>query len=403
MPEQRDALEDVRVVEFGSYAAGPAIGKYLANFGARVVHVESHQRPDGFRLQYPPFKDGRVGINRSACFCYFNDSKFGVTVDLKSEEGMAVALRLIEWTDVVIENMRPGVMDRLGLGYERMREQNRSLILLSTSNMGQSGPHACHPGFGSQLSSLSGFTELIGEGGGPPSILYGPYIDLIAVAYGGAAVLAALDYRHRTGEGASIDLSQYEAGLQFLAPALLDHSVNSVIAGRNGNRDAVAVPHGCYPCLEERWVVLSCWDDEEWTRFRGAVGWEDDERFVTADARRAHEDELNACIADWTRGQDAQDLMHRLQSCRVHVAAVNTMKDLFSDPQLRARQVWQPMEHAEIGTQSYRMVSYQLSDTPGRVRRAAPRLGQDNDEVFSNWLALGSGLYRELSQAGAFA
>src|SRR5437879_4402255 len=178
--EIKDALAHVKVVEFGAYAAGPCISKYLANFGARVVHVESHQRPDGFRLQYPPFKDGKVGINRSACFCYFNDSKFGVTVDLKSEEGMDVARRLIEWADIVIENMRPGAMERLGLGYERLRAKNPSLIMLCTSNMGQSGPHAGHPGFGSQLSSLSGFTELTGERNGRPSLLYGPYIDLIA-------------------------------------------------------------------------------------------------------------------------------------------------------------------------------------------------------------------------------
>jgi crotonobetainyl-CoA:carnitine CoA-transferase CaiB-like acyl-CoA transferase len=368
-----DALQDVGVVEFGAYAAGPAVGKYLANFGARVVHVESHQRPDGFRLQYPPFKDGQVGINRSGCFSYFNDSKYGVTVDLKSEEGIAVARKLIDWADVVIENMRPAVMDRLGLGYERLRQSNPKLVMLRTSNMGQSGPNAGHPGFGSQLSSLSGFTELIGEPDGPPNLLYGPYIDMIAVAFGGAAVLAALDYRRRTGEGVCIDLSQYEAGLQFLAPALLDFSANAAIAHRNGNRDPMAILHGCYPCREGGWVVISCWDAEDWERLRSAAG---------------------PRIADWTRDQDAHEVMHYLQDCGVHAAAVNTMKDLFSDPQLRARGVWQPMEHPEIGVQRYRMVSYQLSETPGRVRHAAPCLGQDNEEVLSRWLGLDE--YEEL-------
>src|SRR2546430_13339889 len=114
--EAKDALAGVKIVEFGAYAAGPCISKYLANFGAGVVHVESEQRPDGFRLQYPPFKDDQVGLNRSGCFSYFNDSKYGVTIDLKSEEGLAAAIRLTDWADIVIENMRPGVMDRLGLG-----------------------------------------------------------------------------------------------------------------------------------------------------------------------------------------------------------------------------------------------------------------------------------------------
>lgn len=398
MPEFKDALENVSVVELGGYAAGPAIGKYLANFGAVVVHVESENRPDGFRLQYPPFKDDRVGLNRSGCYCYFNDSKYGITIDLKTDEGLAAARRLIEWADIVIENMRPGVMDRLGLGYETVRAQNPGLIMLSTSNMGQSGPNSRHPGFGSQLSSLSGFTELIGEPDGPPGFLYGPYIDLIAVAYGGAAVLAALDYRRRTGQGVHIDLSQYEAGAQFIAPALLDFAANGHVARRNGNRDAVAVPHGCYPCRDGQWCVISCWDDSEWERLCDVAApesWRDDQRFATAAGRRAHERELNDCIAEWTREQDSRSLMHLLQSHTVHAAAVNTMKDLFSDPQLRSRDIWQEMEHPEIGPHRYRMVSYQLSETPGRVRSPAPCLGEHNEEVLSGWLGLEQCDYQE--------
>ncbi len=402
----KDALERVRVVEFGGYAAGPAIGKYLANFGARVVHVESRERPDGFRLQYPPYKDDKVGLNRSGCFSFFNDSKYGVTVNLKSREGLAVAHRLIDWADVVIENMRPGVMARLGLAYERLRERKRELILLSTSNMGQTGPHAAHPGFGSQLSSFAGFTELTGDPDGPPGFLYGPYIDLIAVAFGGIAILAALDDRRRTGQGVYIDLSQYEAGLQFLASPLLDFSANGVIARRNGNRDLVAVPHGCYPCGDGRWCVVSCWDEEEWKRFcRAAAGatWAGDPRFGSPEKRRAHERELNLEIAKWTRTQEAQSITDRLQKASVHAAVVNTVKDLFSDPQLLVRGIWQEREHPEIGPQRYRMVSYQLSETPGRVRRPAPCLGQDNEEVFSGWLGLDLCEYQELSKQGAFA
>src|SRR5882672_12734712 len=139
--EIKDALAGVRVVEFGAYAAGPCISKYLANFGARVIHVESRQRPDGFRLQYPPFKDGRVGLNRSGCFAFFNDSKCGITLNLKHAEGLKLAHRLVQWADIVIENMRPGVVARLGLGYEELRNQKPELIMLSTSNMGQTGPH----------------------------------------------------------------------------------------------------------------------------------------------------------------------------------------------------------------------------------------------------------------------
>jgi crotonobetainyl-CoA:carnitine CoA-transferase CaiB-like acyl-CoA transferase len=371
-----DALEGLRIVEFGAYAAGPAIGKYLANFGAQVVHVESLERPDGFRLQYPPFKDGKVGINRSACFCYFNDSKYGVTADLKTREGIEIARKLCDCADIVIENMRPGVMERLGLQYDTLRRTNPRLIMLSTSNMGKTGPQAGHPGFGSQLSSLSGFTELIGEPDGPPNLLYGPYIDLIAVAYGGAAVLAALDYRRRTGEGATIDLSQYEAGLQFLTPALLDFASNGVIAKRRGNRDSLADPHGCYPCRDGEWIAISCWDETERERLAALTD--------------------GGVLAEWTRDFEARQLMQRLQDAGIHAAIVNTMRDLFSDPQLAARNVWQPKEHAEVGTQRYRMTSYQLSETPGSIRRPAPLLGQDNDEVFNSWLAPDTNRYQEM-------
>ncbi len=383
-----DALEGVTVVEFGGYAAGPAIGKYLANFGARVIHVESENRPDGFRLQYPPFKDHRLGLNRSGCFSFFNDSKYGVTIDLKSRVGRELALKLIETASIVIENMRPGVMQRLDLGFDTLRQRKPDLVMLSTSNMGQTGPQAEHPGFGSQLSSLSGFTELIGDADGPPSLLYGPYIDLIAVAYGGAAVLAALDYARRTGEGLFIDLSQYETGVQFLTPEILDFGANGTIARRNGNRDHVAVPHGSYPCRDGRWVVISSWDEEEWTRLCRALShpeWLSDPRLMTAEARRKHEHDLNELIAACTREHDGLPLMMQLQKASVHAAVVNSVADLFSDPQLAAREVWQPLDHAEIGRQRYRMVSYQLSETPGRVRRPAPCLGQDNAEVFSQF------------------
>jgi crotonobetainyl-CoA:carnitine CoA-transferase CaiB-like acyl-CoA transferase len=380
----KDALSHVKLVEFGGYAAGPAIGKHLAAFGAKVVHVESEARPDGFRLQYPPFKDDVVGLNRSGCFSFFNDSKYGVTLDLKAPDGMQQALRLVDWADVLVENMRPGVMERLGLGAEAMRARKPSLVYLSTTNMGQSGPYAPHPGFGSQLSSLSGFTELIGDPDGPPNFLYGPYIDFVAVAFGGAAVLAALDRRRRTGEGATIDLSQYETGLQFIAPALLEHAATGKVARRNRNRDAVAVPHGAFLCRDGRWCVLSCWDQAEWQRFCQAAGLIPlltDARFGDADARRAHEDALDHSIAAWARQLDASEVMRALQAARVHSGVVQTMRDLFADPQLEARQVWQAQAHPEMGVQRYRMLSYQLERTPGRVRSAAPCLGQHNDEV----------------------
>ena len=401
-----DALENVKVLELGGYAAGPCIGKYLANFGAQVVHLESQDRPDGFRLQYPPYKDDKVGVNRSGCFAIFNDSKFGATLNLKHPGGLALAYRLAKWADIVIENMRPGVVERLGLGYEKLRQHNSSLIMLSTSNMGQTGPYARHPGFGTQLSSLCGFTNLIGEPDGPPQSIYGPYVDFIAVSFGGAAVLAALDHRRRTGESVYIDLSQYEAGVQFLSNAVVNYSVTGAVAQRDGNRDPGAAPHGCYPCREGRWCAISCWDEEEWARFCNAAdqpSWLKDPRFDSFANRKAYEAELNGAIAYWTQDKDVSWVMQRLQEARVHAGVVHTMRDLFSDPQIAFRHIWQKVEHPEIGPQHYRMLSYQLEDTPGKVHRPAPCLGEHNAEVFTSFLGLSPEEQQRLMENGVLS
>jgi benzylsuccinate CoA-transferase BbsF subunit len=356
-------------------------------------------------LQYPPYKDDRIELNTSGCFAFFNDSKLGITLNVKTPAGLRLAYRLVEAADVLIENMRPGVMRRLALDYETLQRQNPRLIMLSTSNLGQTGPHAAHPGFGSQLSSFSGFTELIGHPDGPPGFLYGPYIDLIAVAYGGVALLAALDRRQRTGQGAYIDLSQYEAGLQFIAPALLDYTANAVTAHRDGNRDPNAVPHAAYPCRDRQWCAISCWSDDEWWRLSGEVGDPAlaDPRFDTAALRREAENELNDRLARWTAEQEATTLMHRLQQAGVHAGVVNTMRDLFADPQLAERHIWQEQEHPAMGRHHYRMVSYQLSRTPGRIRSAAPCLGEHTEEVFCRWLGLTEQEFHEFRNQGAFS
>jgi benzylsuccinate CoA-transferase BbsF subunit len=264
------ALEGLKVIEFGGYAAGPHIGKILANHGAAVVHVESRDRPDGFRLQYPPFAENRPGINRGGCFSFFNDSKYGVTIDLKKPEGVQLARRLVRWGDLIVENMRPGVMDRLGLGYPALAEINPRLVMLSTCNMGQTGPRADTPGFGSQLSALAGMCGMTGFADGPPMLLYGPYIDFIASTLGTSAALAAVIRSRRTGKGALVDVSQYECGLIFMAGALQDYFANGHLQERCGNDDREAAPHGVFPCSDGEWVTLSCWSDAEFRRARAS-------------------------------------------------------------------------------------------------------------------------------------
>jgi benzylsuccinate CoA-transferase BbsF subunit len=396
-----DSLKGVKIVEFAAFAAGPAVGKHLADHGATVVHIESRVRPDGFRAHYPPYKDNIHGLNRSGLFALCNNDKLDITLNLKkAPKATELAKRIVSWADVVIENFSPGTMARLGLDYDNLKKVKPDLIMLSSSNLGQSGPHAHHAGFGSQLSSLAGFTHLTGYPDGPPQILYGPYIDYIAVAYGAVAILAALDYKRRTGKGNYIDTAQYETGLQYLAPILLDYKVNGNVASRNANRDPHAAPHGAFPCKgEDSWCALSVHTNAEWQalcRVMGSPPWSTDAKFSTHELRKANEDELDKNMAEWTCRYPALEIMERLQSAGIRAGVVNTMRDVYCDPQLSQRPQWVELEHPEIGKMHYQRPPFLLTQTPPGPSRRDPLLAEHNDYFYRSLLGLSEQEYTQL-------
>lgn len=401
---REEIFKGVKVVEFAAFAAGPVIGKHVGEHGGTVIHVESMSRPDGFRTHYPPYLDNKPGLNRSGCFDICNNSKLSVTIDLKAKGGLDAAKKLIAWADVVIENFTPGTMKRLGLGYEELCQVREDIIMLSTCNQGQSGPHAQHPGFGSHLSSLSGFTHFTGFPGEIPSIPFGPYIDFIGVGFGMVALSAALDYRRRTGKGQYIDIAQYEGGVHFIAPALLDYEVNGRTMERMGNRHSAACPHGVYPTQgEDRWCALSVHNDAQWAALRRLLrdqSWANDEKFGTVLGRKANEDELDRLLASWTATQEREDLMNRLQAAGVPAGAVNRMGDLYSDPQLKARKHWWELDHAELGVHHYESAPVAFSKTPIQMKRPAPCLGEDNEYIFKTLLGVGDEEYAALLESG---
>jgi benzylsuccinate CoA-transferase BbsF subunit len=399
-------LSGIRVVELGWAAAGPLVGTYLASHGADVIHLESSTALDPFRSTYPPFKDNVVGPDRAAMFSFYNAGKRGVTLDLKQPQAVELALRLVATTDVVIESFPAGTLARRGLTVDAMRAAKADLVILSSCNQGQTGPHAQHPGYGSQLTALAGFTQLLGDPERTPVILYGPYIDYIAVGYGVIAILAALDRRARTGTGCVIDLSQYEAGLQFMAPALLEHDANGTIPTRAANRDRVAVPHGVYPTSEpDSWIALSVWDDDEWARLREALGdpeWSRDAALATAEGRRAREAWLDERIAEWSRRQPRERAVARLRSKSLRASEVRSIGELFREPQLVERHAWRTAAHPVIGDVRLMAPPFVLSDSAQGPQTAGPLLGQHNEEVFRGIVGLGAEEYAGYAAAGVF-
>lgn len=399
------ALADVRVLEFGAFAAGPAIGKHLADHGAEVIRVESRQRMDGFRTNYPPYKGNRPHPETAGMFAMTNDNKLGVTLNLKHAAARELAARLAERADVVIENFTPGTLDKLGLGYAVLSRANPRLVMLSTCNQGATGPHAQRAGFGTQLTALGGFTHLTGWPDRTPALLWGPFIDYIAVAYGAVAVLAALEERDRTGRGCHIDLSQLETGIQLMAPALLEHQLTGRVPVRDGNRHPAAAPHGVFPCAGvERWVALSVHDDAEWQRFRAAIGdpeWARDDRLATCLGRKAHESELEARVAEWTSARDRAAVVERLRAARVHVSPVNDMQDLFEDPQLVHRGAFRMLDHEYLGRHSVPGPPFRLSETPDVIERPAFLLGEHNRVVLQGLLGVDDEELARLEREGA--
>jgi benzylsuccinate CoA-transferase BbsF subunit len=266
------------------------------------------------------------------------------------------------------------------------------LIMLSTCQQGQTGPHALYPGFGQLMASLAGYYHISGWPDRPPAPPYGAYTDFIAPRFAATVLMAALDYRRRTGIGQYIDLAQYEASLHFLAPALLDYDVNGRVLGREGNRSFRAAPHGAYRCQgEDRWLTVSVSNDTQWQGLLAALGnpsWGQDPRFATQTGRLAHREELDRLVEAWTIQHDAEAAADTLQKAGVPAGVVQNCLDLHQDPRLEAWGMFQYLEHKEMGPSPYEGHQFHLSKTPGELRWAAPVMGQHNEYVFKEILGL---------------
>ncbi len=382
-------FEGVKVADFSWVGVGPQIGRELAYYGATVVRVESHKRPDTLRLAFP-FKDMKPGIDRSAFGMAYNTGKYGMSLDLTKPKGREVARKLIQWADVVCNSFTPGSMQALGLDYESVVKFKPDIIYWETCQMGQKGPLAKFGGYGAYGVTYAGFSHITGWPDRYPLVLFNNHSDFIAPWYMVITLIGALLYKRKTGKGMHLDESQIEAGATFLGPLLLDYIVNGRIANRMGNRDPYMAPHSVYPARgTDRWVAIAVTNEEEWEslcRVMGHPEWTEDPKFATMLARKQNEDELDRLIGEWTKDYPPEQIMAMMQAAGVPCGVVQTAGDLFSDPQMKHRQHFRFLEHKVIGRHAYNSPAYRLSKTPDHIWKAGPCLGEDNGYVYKELL-----------------
>ena len=398
-------FEGIKVADFSWWIAGPLATKTLADYGATVVRIESAKRPGGLRITMP-YKDNVPGVDRSGFYAYCNPNKCSVSLDLGNPEGRDVARKLVAWADITAENFNPGVMEKWGLGYEDLKKVRPDVIMLRTSNQGQTGPFSRLGGLGLQLNALGGFVHFTGWPDRDPLSFMFAYPDYFVPHFAVATVAAALDYRRRTGKGQMIDLAQNEAAFQFIAPYLLEYGANGQESTRCGNRDPYAVPHNAYPCRgDDSWCAIAVFTEGEWQGFCGVMGnpaWTKDARFATFSGRQESEEELDRLIGRWTVNHTAREVMELMQAAGVAAGVVKKAEDIRNDPQLRAADFFWVMDHPEIGEYPHLGQPATLSKTPARPRMPAPRLGEHTEYVCKEFLGMSGAEFDRLLVAGAF-
>jgi crotonobetainyl-CoA:carnitine CoA-transferase CaiB-like acyl-CoA transferase len=371
--------------------AGPYATRILADFGAEVIKVQPllPEAQDAFSKGY---------------YNTWNRNKLGVTLNLNKEEGVAIARRLVAISDAVVENFTPRVMANWGLDYENLKKIKPDLIMLSMSTMGSTGPMRDYVGFGPTVHAFSGLTYLTSFPGKPP---LGPgyaHADHVAGLVAALALLSALEYRRRTGEGQHIDVSQVEAMASLLGNAVLEYTADGRAPEPSGNRSGEAAPHGIYHCRgDDRWCAIAVFDDKEWHRFCRVMGnpsWAQDSRFATSACRLENVAELDSRVEGWTTQHTAEEVMTWLQAAGIAAGVVQDARDLAGDPQLRSRGFFVELDHPEMGKTISDVVPIRLSASKAGYRRAAPAVGRDNDYVYRELLGMSAGDMAALRERG---
>ena len=388
----KKVFEGIKVAEFAWAGVGPLSSRYLADHGATVVKVESHNRLDVTRVE-SPYTTERPTADTSMTYGKFNPNKYCVTIDLNHPNGRKLAWRLIKWADIMTESFSPRVMQGWGLDYESVRQVRPDIIYLSSSMQGRGGPHSNFAGYGPNMCALCGFSEVSGWPDRMPSPPYGAYTDFICPRFNAMGLMAALEYRRRTGKGQWIEQSQFESSLNFFSPPVMDYQINGRIATRQGNRLPHAAPHGVFRCKgDDRWVAIAVFTDEEWQAFCHAIGnpeWTKRPEFVGLPKRKENEDELERLVEEWTISHTPEEVENILQNAGVAASILARSQDIYNDPQLKHRNYLVWLNHQLMGRQGFEnQACYILSKTPREITRPSACLGEHNAYVFKDLLGM---------------
>ena len=382
-------LAGVRVVDFTWIVAGPQATRILADLGADVIKVENESHLDSLRFSVP-VDDAGASLNQSGMFNNFNRNKRGLTANLHHPRGREIVEKLIASADAVTENYSPGAFERMGFGWDRLRELNPNVIYLSLSGFGHSGRDSSYVTWGPTAQAVSGLTYISGLPDQPPAGWGYSYLDHSAGYYGAIALLLALRRRARVAGPQRLDLSQVETGMVMTGVRMLDAQVNGRASERIGNRSShpALAPHGAYRCAgDDRWIAIAIERDEHWLALCEELGSADlaaDERFASLAGRLAAQDELDAAIEARTLEREPRELMYALQARGVPAGLAQTTQDKMEhDQQLAERGFYRRAPSPELGDRYFEGLPFLLRQLGWEVRRGAPALGEHVDELLS--------------------
>jgi formyl-CoA transferase len=396
--QPRGPLTGLRVLDIATMIAAPFSAALLADCGAEVIKVELPGHGDALRNVAP------MAHNRSLYWSVLGRNKYSVTLDLRSPRGRELFLELVKHSDVVLENFRPGTLERWQLDYDALEAVNPNIVLVRVSGYGQDGPYRDKAGFGTPAAAIGGLTYITGFPDRPPLSVPIALADYLAGLFGALGAVMALLDRERHGRGGQwVDVSLYESVFRLLEAVVPAYGKNGLVRERMGNRTGQSSPIGSYATADGRYMVLSVSTDRVWRRMIEAMGhpeWADDPRFASNPARTAHANEVDAAVGGWFARHSAEEAQRILDEAGVPVSPIYSIADIFSDAHYRARQDIVEADDESIGSVPMPAVLPRFSRTPGAVRFPGPRLGAHNEHVYTELLGLSAAELAQLASEG---